>query len=210
MMKALTYGELIFCQPEHSSIRLSSCCFLRHDKHPCPLACCKPFFQPALDGFISHVQGVNQEELLVEAKTSLIKSAEVFDVSKGARLTSFAWFRIMEALQRLCQNEGTRLPITASAARDIARLKQAETELSQQTGRSPILAEAATKVSMCFITGRHGVKSPLLMPSRLCLRTALIDFNHGVSQAGAAAHSLCEEPHNCMRRCDCQRAERSC
>jgi hypothetical protein len=39
---------------------------------------------------ISHVQGVNQEELLMKAKASLIKSAEVFDVSKGARLTSFA------------------------------------------------------------------------------------------------------------------------
>ena len=125
----------------------------------------------------------------MEAKTSLIKSAEVFHVSKGARLTSFDWFRIMEALQQLCQNEGGRLPITASAARDIARLKQAETELSQQTGRSPTLAEAAAKVSMCFITGRHGVKSPLLMPLRLCLRTALIEFNHGVSQADGDMHT---------------------
>ncbi len=89
---------------------------------------------------------MTQEELLVEAKTSLIGAAEKFDVSKNARLTSYAWFDIMRCLQRLCQNEGALLPMARSALHDLYRLDKAEKELSQQNATDPTLSEVAAKV----------------------------------------------------------------
>lgn len=88
----------------------------------------------------------------MEAKTTLISVADRFDASKHARLTSFAWFHVVSHLQQLCQSEGALLPMTSSANRDLARLDQAESDLSQQTGQGPTLAEAATKVSFSFVT----------------------------------------------------------
>jgi len=89
---------------------------------------------------------VDEEELLFEAKSTFISMAERFDVSKKARLTTFAWAQIMTKLQQLCDNEGALLPMSISAHRDTALLERAEDELSQRTGRSPSLAEVAAKV----------------------------------------------------------------
>lgn len=83
----------------------------------------------------------------MEAKSSLIRVAEKFDVSKNARLTSFAWFDIMSSLQQLVRNEGALLPMARSALQDLSRLDRAETALAQQTGTDPSLCEVAAKVS---------------------------------------------------------------
>ena len=96
-------------------------------------------------------QGVSEEELLVEAKTMFIRAAEKFDVSKNARLTSYAWYDVMSGLQQLCQNEGALLPMARSALQDLAKLDKAEVALTQQTGRDPTLTEVATRVSGCTL-----------------------------------------------------------
>ena len=83
----------------------------------------------------------------MEAKTSFIRAAEKFDVSKNARLTSYAWFDVMSTLQQLCQNEGAMLPMGRTALQDLAKLGKAEAALTQQTGRDPTLTEVAARVS---------------------------------------------------------------
>ena len=92
------------------------------------------------------VQGVDHDGLLFEARSTFISMAERFDGSRKARLTTFAWAQIMSNLQRLCESEGALLPMSVSANRDTSKLERAENDLSQQTGRSPSLAEAAAKV----------------------------------------------------------------
>ena len=93
------------------------------------------------------MQGLSHEELLIEASSALIKAAEKFDVSKNARLTSYAWYAVMSALQQLCQNEGALLPMTTSASRDLSRMSQAESQLRQQMGKDPTIADIAARVS---------------------------------------------------------------
>lgn len=43
-------------------------------------------------------QGVSQDELMVDAQQELLRAAERFDASKGARLTTYAWHNIMNRL----------------------------------------------------------------------------------------------------------------
>ena len=93
------------------------------------------------------MQGLSHEEMLIEASSAFIGAAERFDVSKNARLTSYAWFSVMSALQQLCQNEGALLPMTTSASRELSRLSQAESQLRQRTGMDPTIAEIAAQVS---------------------------------------------------------------
>ena len=93
------------------------------------------------------MQGVSNEDLLVEAKSSLIRVAEKFDAGRNARLTSYAWFDIMSSLQQLCQTEGALLPMARSALRDLIRLDRAEAALVQETGNDPTLQEVAARVS---------------------------------------------------------------
>ena len=92
------------------------------------------------------MQGLSREELLIEASSAFIKAAERFDVSKNARLPSYAWFAVMAALQQLCQDEGALLPMTTSASRHLVRMSQAESQLRQKTGEDPTLAEIAAQV----------------------------------------------------------------
>ena len=101
---------------------------------------------PCMTWLIS-AQGVSDDELLLEARSSLIRVAEKFDVSKNARLTSFAWFDIMNSLQRLVRSEGALLPMARSALQDLSKLDRAEVALAQQTGKDPSLNEVAAKVS---------------------------------------------------------------
>ena len=84
---------------------------------------------------------------MIEASSAFITAAERFDASRNARLPSFAWFHVMDALQRLCQNEGALLPVSTSATRHIRRLSEAESQLRQKTGEDPSLAEIAAQVS---------------------------------------------------------------
>ena len=109
-------------------------------------SCCNVFEACKVNQLSALLQGVTQEELLVEAQTSLIGAAEKFDVSKKARLTSYAWFDIMRCLQRLCQTEGALLPMARSALHDLYRLDKAEKALSQQNASEPTLSEVAAKV----------------------------------------------------------------
>lgn len=104
----------------------------------------------------------------MEAKSSLIRVAEKFDVSKNARLTSYAWFDIMSSLQQLCHNEGALLPMARSALRDLIRLDRAEAALVQQTGNDPTLQEVAARVSIAvtcqliptvMISALHGCRA---------------------------------------------------
>lgn len=83
----------------------------------------------------------------MEAKTSFIRVAEKFDVTKNARLTSYAWFDIMSSLQQLCQREGALLPMARSALQDLTKLDRAEEALLQQRGANPTLNEVAARVS---------------------------------------------------------------
>ena len=96
------------------------------------------------------MQGLSHEEMLIEASSAFIGAAERFDVSKNARLTSYAWFSVMSALQQLCQNEGALLPMTTAASRELLRLSQAESQLRQKTGMDPTIAETAAQVSNCM------------------------------------------------------------
>lgn len=53
-----------------------------------------------------HAQGMTQAELMVEAKQELLRVAEMFDASKGARLTTYAWYYIMSRITRVGHTSG--------------------------------------------------------------------------------------------------------
>jgi len=46
----------------------------------------------------ARAQGVSQDELMVDAQQELLRAAERFDASRGARLTTYAWHNIMNRL----------------------------------------------------------------------------------------------------------------
>ena len=46
-------------------------------------------------------QGLSQDELLVDAQQELLRVAEDFDPSKGARLVTYAWAYIFMRLSRV-------------------------------------------------------------------------------------------------------------
>ena len=46
-------------------------------------------------------QGVSQDELLVDAQQELLRVAEGFDPSRGARLVTYAWAFIFMQLSRV-------------------------------------------------------------------------------------------------------------
>ena len=46
-------------------------------------------------------QGLSRDELMVDAQQELLRAAELFDPRKGARLSTFAWFYIMDRLTKV-------------------------------------------------------------------------------------------------------------
>ncbi|EIE20102.1 hypothetical protein COCSUDRAFT_44070 [Coccomyxa subellipsoidea C-169] len=95
-----------------------------------------------------HSQGMTQAELMVEAKQELLRVAEIFDASKGARLTTYAWYYIMSRITRMVMKESGLLPMSGALQQLARRMKTVEDNLSLSLGRNPTLAEIAAHVGI--------------------------------------------------------------
>ena len=100
------------------------------------------------------MQGLDVDDLMMEGYASLIRAAQDFDASRGARLSSYAWIVIWHDLQLLVSQQGDLISIPRSAREEIVRMWHAEVELAHQLGRPPTLLEVASKVGDSCIVHR--------------------------------------------------------
>jgi RNA polymerase primary sigma factor len=92
--------------------------------------------------------GLPFPDLVSEGNLGLMRAAETFDLSMGARFSSYAALWIKQYMRRaLCSQTGAiRVPIQAMAR--IGKLKRTELELTDRLGRIPTDAELAAALSI--------------------------------------------------------------
>ncbi|BDA45338.1 RNA polymerase sigma factor SigA [Coccomyxa sp. Obi] len=93
-------------------------------------------------------QGLSRDELLMDAQQELLRVAEDFDPSKGARLVTYAWAYIFMRLSRVVGEEGGLLRLPRRAHYLLRKMSEVEGTLSQTLGRKPTLAEVAAQVGV--------------------------------------------------------------
>jgi len=115
-------------------------------------------------------QGVPLADLISEGNLGLIRAAHKFDETRGIKFISYAVWWIRQAiLQCLAeQSQIFRVPLNRAGA--LHRIKKGKSELLQELGREPTVAELAEELDLSRDEVRQGLR---LSQSHLSLEAPL-------------------------------------
>lgn len=87
--------------------------------------------------------GLPLADLISEGNTGLIRAAEKFDSSKGAKFSSYAAWWIKQAMRRALYSQSRTIRVPIQSASRLSKIRGAVTDLEEKLGRYPTDAEVA-------------------------------------------------------------------
>jgi RNA polymerase primary sigma factor len=88
-------------------------------------------------------RGMPLADIIEEGNLGLLRAVEGFDPDQGSRFSTYASWWIKQAIRRALINSVQPIHIPAYMVEEIARWKQASSELEEKFGRTPTLQEMA-------------------------------------------------------------------
>lgn len=93
-------------------------------------------------------RGMPLSDLIEEGNLGLLRAVEGFDPDMGARFSTYGSWWIKQAIKRALINAVQPVHIPAYMVEMIARWKQAHTQLNEELGRTPSIAELADRMQL--------------------------------------------------------------
>jgi RNA polymerase primary sigma factor len=92
--------------------------------------------------------GLPLADLISEGNTGLIRAAEKFDSSKGAKFSSYAAWWIKQAMRRALYSQSRTIRVPIQSASRLSKIRNAASELQDELGRPPTDSEVAERLEI--------------------------------------------------------------
>lgn len=92
-------------------------------------------------------RGVEDDDLFQMGSIGLIQALENYDISRGAKFSTYSYYHIQQSITRGIENEGKTIRLPSYVMEEINKLNRVKTRLYKELGRKPKVEELATSLN---------------------------------------------------------------
>jgi RNA polymerase sigma factor (sigma-70 family) len=96
--------------------------------------------------YLSKVEHLDINDLVMEGIVGLIRAVELFDPSRGYKFSTYAYWWIKQALGRSIVTKERTIRLPVNVEENLTKIRRANTRLTQELGRAPTSEEIAIEM----------------------------------------------------------------
>lgn len=96
--------------------------------------------------YLSKVEHLDINDLVMEGIVGLIRAVELFDPSRGYKFSTYAYWWIKQALGRSIVTKERTIRLPVNVEENLTKIRRANTRLTQELGRAPTSEEIANEM----------------------------------------------------------------